>query len=120
MEEVDHVGQDTSSHEVDEYTHDLASCVSRKQERCQVGEWHDRDWIEEEKNPDALVLQAKRSVEANDYSNGNVHLEDIADKVRTPISWKAYARDHLQVLDLTFTLRNDMSEGHARDQSQSN
>ena len=46
---------ESSKYEMCKERYDLGSDIGSKQETLHIGEWHDRKWVENEKNPDALV-----------------------------------------------------------------
>jgi hypothetical protein len=74
-----------------EQGHDLGIDVGLEEEGSHVGERHDRNRVEHEQHPDALIVLVEHEAEHNDENDGNVGHQNIENHIGGPVARQGHS-----------------------------
>ena len=88
--------------------------VPREHKRCDVSERYDCYWVEQEENPDSLVVERKDVLKQHYHEDRYVRLANVTEHVRGPVGRNADSRDQLHVFELLLSFFDDQGNYHTR------
>ena len=87
--------------------HDLSRCISLEEIGCEISERNYTEWIEQEQNPNTLILQIEDRIKTDEDRARNQCFDYITDEVGNPVCGQTCARYCLNMLQLLLPLLDD-------------